>query len=211
MSQRKHKLVILDDHPLVLEGLVHVLSKSDLLEIIGTFINGADFMLFFKGNRVDVVLLDLILPDSNGMDLCKEIKAIAPETVVLALTNHEQRSAVLKMLENGANGYVLKNAPVEELEACIHDALQGHIAFSNAVKKIIAKPTPIEVMNPVMLTTREKEVLKLIAQGMTTRKIAEKLFLSKFTVENYRKNLLQKLEVKNMAALINAANQRGLL
>lgn len=210
MSHQKYRLAILDDHPVVLEGLVNILSKRNVFEIVGAFTHAKDFLLFFNTSKVDVVLLDIILPDGNGMDLCREIKKKAPDTIVLALSNHDQRSAIMKMLENGASGYLFKNASVEELTGSIHDALNGQIVFSDAIKKIIARPGRDAGELPA-LTAREQEILKLIASGITTRRIAEMLFLSKFTVENHRKNLLQKFQVKNVAGLISAAGQHGLL
>lgn len=211
MSQQKYRLVILDDHPVVLEGLVNVLSKRNVFEIAGAFTNAHDFLQFFSAGKADVVLLDIILPDGNGMDLCRQIKKTAPETIVLALSNHDQRSAVMKMLENGASGYLLKNASIEELVNGILDSLNGQIVFSDAIKEIIARPGQAGAMEAPVLTAREQEILKLIAAGITTRRIAEMLFLSKFTVENHRKNLLQKFQIKNVAGLISAANQHGLL
>lgn len=211
MLQPKYKLAILDDHPVVLQGLVNVLSGEEAFEIAGTFTSVRDFLQFFNTNPVHVVLLDIILPDGNGMDLCKDIKTKAPDTIVLALSNHDQRSAVMKMLENGASGYLLKNASIEELVRCIHDALQRQIVFSNAIKEIIARPGVKDISDTPVLTAREREILKLIASGVTTKRIAEMLFLSKFTVENHRKNLLQKLQVKNVAALIRAASLHGLI
>ncbi|WP_436491070.1 response regulator [Chitinophaga sp. ARDCPP14] len=211
MLQPKYKLAILDDHPVVLQGLVNVLAGEAAFEIAGTFTHARDFLQFFNTNPVHVVLLDIILPDGNGMDICKEIKRTAPDTIVLALSNHDQRSAIMKMLENGASGYLLKNASVEELVRCIHEALQHQIVFSNAIKEIIARPGGQATKDVPAITTRELEILKLIASGITTRRIAEMLFLSKFTVENHRKNLLQKFQVKNVAGLISAASQQGLL
>ncbi|GAA0530513.1 response regulator [Chitinophaga japonensis] len=211
MSQPKFRLAILDDHPVVLEGLVNILSRKEVFEIAGAFTTTQEFLEFFNTNVVNVVLLDIILPDGNGMDLCKTIKTMAPDTIVLALSNHDQRSAIMKMLENGASGYVLKNASIEELVSCIHNALDGQVVFSDAIKGIITRPGTPDITEPVVLTAREQEILKLIASGITTRRIAEMLFLSKFTVENHRKNLLQKFQVKNVAGLINEANQQGLL
>jgi DNA-binding NarL/FixJ family response regulator len=195
----------------VIEGLTKLLSKSAAFEIAGGFTTGHDFLVFFKSTPVRIVLLDIILPDMNGIDLCKEIKKIAPDTVVLALSNHEERGAIMKMLENGANGYLLKNAAVEELMDCIHEALNGQITFSKAVKQIIARPQLDAEKEPAKLTVREKEILSLIASGITTARIAEMLFLSKFTVENHRKNLLHKLSAKNVAELINSATRQGLI
>lgn len=211
MLQTKTKLAIVDDHPIVIEGLIKLLSKKPQFEIAGSFTNGTDFMGFLNNSAVDVVLLDIILPDINGMELCRNIKKISPATTVLALSNHEERGAILKMLENGASGYLLKNASVEELLNCINKALAGQITFSNVVKEIITRPQPVLNGEPAKLTTREKEILKLIASGITTPKIAELLFLSKFTVENHRKNLLHKLKVKNVAELIRTAAQHGII
>ena len=211
MLQTKYRLAILDDHPVVLQGLVNVLSGDADFDIAGAFTSARDFLQFFSTNKVHVVLLDIILPDGNGMDLCKEIKKTAPDTIVLALSNHDERSAIMKMLENGASGYLLKNASIEELVGCIHDALQHQIVFSNAIKEIIARPELKNTKEAAVLTAREKEILQLIASGITTRRIAEMLFLSKFTVENHRKNLLQKFQVKNVAGLISAASHQGLL
>lgn len=209
MSQQPYRLAILDDHPIVLEGLVRVLSDKGVFDIAGAFTTAKDFLAFLHSHPVDVVLLDIILPDSNGMDLCKAIKAMAPDTVVLALSNHDQRSAIMKMLDNGASGYLLKNASIEELLNAINGALAGQIVFSDAIREIITRPAPNTAIPA--LTAREQEILKLIASGITTRRIAEMLFLSKFTVENHRKNLLQKFGVKNVAGLIHAANTQGLL
>nr|WP_295865687.1 response regulator transcription factor [uncultured Chitinophaga sp.] len=210
MSHQPYQLAILDDHPIVLEGLVRVLSGKDAFDIAGAFTTAKDFLTFLSSHRVDVVLLDIMLPDSNGMDLCKIIKTTAPDTVVLALSNHDQRSAIMKMLDNGASGYLLKNASIEELVNAINDALAGQLVFSDTIREIITRPAPDMAAVPA-LTAREQEILKLIASGITTRRIAEMLFLSKFTVENHRKNMLQKFGVKNVAGLIQAANNQGLL
>jgi len=114
-------------------------------------------------------------------------------------------------LQNGATGYMLKNVSSEELVNCIHDALQGRITFSNAVKEIMAQPTISELNGPPRLTRREVEILGLIAGGGTTSMIAESLFLSPLTVETHRKNLLQKFQVKNVASLIKMAMEQGLI
>lgn len=211
MLQHRITLAIVDDHPVVIEGLAKLLSKKAAYEIAGGFTNGRDFLVFFEKTPVKIVLLDIILPDMNGIDLCKEIKRISPDTVVLALSNHEERGAIMKMLENGASGYLLKNAAIEELMRCIQEALNGQITFSEAVKEIIARPQLHAEKKPVKLTVREKEILGLIASGITTPRMAEMLFLSRFTVENHRKNLLHKLNAKNVAELINSATRLGLI
>lgn len=211
MLQHRKTLAIVDDHPIVIEGLIGLLSKKKELEIVGTFTNGQDFIRFLEHNEVHIVLLDIFLPDGNGMDLCRQIKTISPKTMVLALSNHEQRGAIMKMLQNGASGYLLKNATVDELTTCINEALNGQIVFSLAVKEIIARPELDGFREFAKLTSREKEVLKLIASGITTIDIASQLFLSKFTIESHRKNLLQKFKAKNMAELIKTATEQGFL
>jgi DNA-binding NarL/FixJ family response regulator len=211
MSINKATLAIVDDHLIVLEGLQKLLTGIEGIEIAGCFTSGPDFISYVKTNLVNVVLLDITLPDANGIELCKEIKKISPKTHVLALSNHSQRSMILQMLQNGATGYMLKNVSSEELINCINDALLGRITFSNAVKEIMAQPTMSELNNFPQLTKREKEILKMISNGQTTPVIAETLFLSPLTVETHRKNLLQKFQVKNVASLIKMAMEQGLV
>lgn len=207
----KIALAIADDHPVVIEGLQKLLENREHIRIAGCFTTGAGIMDFLKNNRADIVLLDITLPDANGMDLCKEIKQLSPSTCVLALSNHSERSIIMQMLQNGASGYLLKNASGEELMNCINEALSGQVTFSREVKEIIARPGVNELKQMPQLTRREKEILQLISDGKTTVGIAEELSLSPLTVETHRRNLLQKFDVKNVAALIKTAAQQGLL
>ncbi|MBO9633737.1 MAG: response regulator transcription factor [Chitinophagaceae bacterium] len=205
------QLAIVDDHPVVIEGLQRLLGSKDYLNVAGTFTSGADFLVFMKDNRTDIVLLDISLPDTNGMELCKEIKKRSPGTCVLVLSNHSERSIIMQMLQNGASGYLLKNASADELLNCIHEALAGQITFSNEIKQIIARPSAHELKEVPQLTRREKEILHLISDGMTTPQIAGKLNLSQLTIETHRRNLLQKFDVNNVAALIKVAVQQNLI
>ena len=202
-------LAIVDDHPVVIEGLQRLLGNKQDLRIVGCFTQGSAFMTHLKQYPVDIVLLDITLPDVNGMDLCKDIKKVSPTTNVLALSNHSERSMIMQMLQNGASGYLLKNASAEELLACINEALSGHITFSKEVRTIIARPSNTDLKDIPQLTRREKEILLLISEGKTTAEIAELLSLSPLTVETHRRNLLQKFDVKNVAALIKIAVQQG--
>jgi DNA-binding NarL/FixJ family response regulator len=211
MSQDKIKLVIVDDHPIIIQGLQTLLQTKDHIEITGSFTNGTDFMDFLKKNTVNIVLLDITLPDANGMDLCREIKVISPQTYVLALSNHNERSIIMQMLQNGASGYLLKNASGEELSDCINEALDDQITFSREVKEIIARPALNELKGIPQLTKREKEILKQVAEGKTTVVIADQLSLSPLTVETHRRNLMQKFEAKNVAELMKMAMQQKML
>lgn len=211
MSDNKIALAIVDDHPIVQEGLQKLLVNAGNITITGCFTTGTDFVNFLKKHPVNIVLLDISLPDINGIDLCKEIKKLSPATSVLALSNHSERSMILQMLQNGASGYLLKNISGEELISCIDDALNGQVTFSPAVNEIMSRPSVNELKDIPRLTKREKEILQLIADGLTTADIAGALHLSPLTVETHRKSLLQKFEVKNVAALIRAAIEQRLI
>ena len=115
----------------------------------------------------------------------------------------------MQMLQNGASGYLLKNVSVQELTSCIYEALNGEVAFSKAVKEILARPSANDLKGIPQLTKREKEVLQLIAEGKTTALMAKHLFVSPLTIETHRRNLLQKFEVKNVASLIKIAADQG--
>lgn len=210
MCTAKTRIVIVDDHPLIVQGLGALLAEEPHLEVLCSFTQGLDLLSFLKSAAADVVILDISLPDTNGIDLCKEIKLLAPQIRVIALTNHNERSMIMQMLQNGANGYLLKNASSAELIEAISSVLKGQIAFSKSIQEIIAQPG-IQHMPLPKLTRREQEVLKLIAQGGTSVEIADKLYVSPLTIETHRRNLLQKFKVRNVAELIKHAFQQGIL
>ncbi len=210
-DQDKVTLAIVDDHPIVIQGLKTLLADETRIDIVGSFTNGSSIIDFLKENKIEVILLDIMLPDINGVELCREIKRISPGTCVLALSNHTERSLIMQILQNGAGGYLLKNASVEELLLCINKVLNGEVAFSKEVEDIIMRPSLNELKGRPQLTKREKQILQLIAEGKTTVVMAELLFISPFTVETHRRNLIQKFEVKNAAELIRIAIQLQLL
>ncbi len=211
MSGQTIHLAIVDDHPLILEGLQKLLEGAAGIEITGTFGNAQDCLAFLTTGRADILLLDITLPDASGLDLCREIKQISPATRILALSNHSERSMILQMLQQGASGYMLKNVAADELIRCIREAHEGLLTFSKAVREIMAKPSAAELREIPRLTKREKEILLLIADGKTTAEIAGMLHLSPLTIETHRKNLLQKFGTPNVAAMMKAALQHGLM
>lgn len=150
-------LAIVDDHPIVLEGLQRLLTNVKEIKIVGSFTTGAALLSFLKTNKVDILLLDITLPDGNGIDLCKEVKALSPYTHVLALSNHSERSMILQMIQHGATGYLLKNISSEELIACIREALSGMITFSKGAKEIMARPSINDLKDAPQLTRRERK------------------------------------------------------
>ena len=205
------KIAIVDDHPIVIGGLVSMLSKNKNFKIEATFTNGTDFLNFLKENKVNLVLLDIFLPDSNGIDLCKTIKKQYPKIIVLGMSSQSERSIVLQMIQNGANGYLLKSSNLNEFQNCIIKAIEGEIVFSDAVKTIISKPEASDLRTIPRLTNKEKQIVVLLSDGKSTQEIADILFLSHFTVQTHRRNLLQKLQVKNVAELIQFSIKNGMI
>lgn len=204
-------IIIVDDHPIVIQGLKMMLENQKFFQICGTFNDGAGLRSYIATNTADIVLLDITLPDASGIELCAEIKKKSPQTSVIMLSNRSERSIIMQCLQNGASGYLLKNATIEELSGCIRGALSGNIVFCNEVKHIISKPSQNELHGLPRLTKREKEILKLLTEGKTSIAIAEELFLSPLTVDTHRKNILHKFQVKNVAELINVAVQHQII
>lgn len=212
MLHNKRTIVVVDDHPIVLEGMVKLLNGDPAYTVSGSFTNGNGLLDFLQNNRPDMVLLDIGLPDINGMELFGRIRALSPETIILAFSNHSEYSAVMQMLNMGANGYILKSTMPQQIIGCISAAFEGRLALSPEVEAIVEMQQQVtEHVPSVRLSAREKEILTMIASGITSSDIAKTLFLSKFTVENHRKNLLQKLGVKNVAELIAEAVRRQLI
>lgn len=199
------KVALVDDHPILMEGLKTLLQNNLNVDIGGCFVNGAEILDFIGDHSLDIILLDIALPDINGITLCQKIKKKAPETLVIIFSNYSERSMIVQAIQSGASGYLLKNASLEELRNGIHDALNGEIAFSREVKEILSRPSKNELSGPPQLTRREKQIIKLIAEGKTSVRIAEELSLSSLTVDTHRRNLMQKFGVKNTAELIKAA------
>lgn len=198
------RIIIVDDHPLVLSGLAFIVSQVDSMVLEQTFTQAEPALAFVKQQEVDVVLLDIHMPGINGITACEEIKKIRPECHVIALSNSNEGSIIARMLHSGASGYVLKNASSEELLSAIERAYQGDQVLSDELREILhQKPQEIP-----FVTRREKEVLRLLAEGRTTPEIAEQMFISPLTVESHRRNLLQKFSVSNSASLIHKATEQ---
>lgn len=211
MQPDKLKIAFVDDHPLIMEGLKGLIQKENDFEVVGLFVNGQSFLDYLEHNEINVILLDISLPDIHGIELCKRIKEHAPQTIVLILSNHIQRSIIMQSISNGANGYLLKNSSLDEILESICSAIDGNIVFSKEVKTIISQPAKNQLRGTMRLTQREKEVIQLIAEGKTSNEIAKELYLSTLTIETHRKNLLQKFQVKNSVELIRELTKQQLL
>jgi len=205
------RVFIVDDHPVVIEGIHSLLQNEKGIEWAGHAMNATSCLGFFVNNTADVVLMDISIPAMDGMELCGVMKEKYPNTFILGLSTFNQGVYIKKMMENGASGYILKNSSKEELIKAIHAVYEGGIYFSGEVGQALADYQKSSRHELPGLTDREKEILSLIAEGYTNPQIAEKIFLSQFTVDSHRKNLLAKLNVKNTASLIRLAVERKLI
>jgi DNA-binding NarL/FixJ family response regulator len=198
------KILIVDDHPIVVEGLKLVLSEYDCRAAV----TGMDCLQVLRDFKPEIVLLDINLPDMSGIDLCKTILEQNKRIKVLAISSFNQRSWVTRMIENGAKGYILKNATDDEIKLGIQEVLNGKEHYSPEITEIINKKSH---QDETFLTRREIEILRLIADGDTNLVIADKLCVSPLTVDSHRKNLIMKLDAKNTASLIRIALTKGLI
>lgn len=203
------KLFIVDDHYMVIEGIHSLLQNEKDIEWMGHATNAASCLAFLQHHQPDVILMDINLPDKSGIDLCSEVKEKYPSVFVIGLSTFNQQSFIQKMMYNGASGYVLKNATQQELMEAIHTVVKGKEFLSFDAALALRKPD--NQNNTPVITRREKEVLELIANGMTNNEIALQLFISSTTVDTHRKNLLAKLGAKNTASLIRIAAQLQLV
>lgn len=205
------RVFIVDDHPVVIEGIHALLQHEKDIEWAGQAMNAQSCLGFFVNHTAHIILMDINLPDMNGVDLCAAIKEKYPSIFILGLSTFNQGLYIKKMMENGASGYILKNASKEELLKAIRAVHDGDIFFSGEVGQALHEYQQSSTVELPVISRREKEILSLIAEGYTNPQIAEKLFVSQFTVDSHRKNLLAKLNVKNTASLIRLAVEKKLI
>ncbi len=208
------KIAVADDHLLVINGLQAMVEKMDDLHFLFSASNGSELLEQLASKQPDVLLLDIQMPDENGIELCKKIHQAYPDLKIIALTNFEQSSYVRQMVRNGASGYLLKNIDGKTLHTAIHTVLENRPFIQEQIRNNILN----EVLSGtkrstqgVSLTKREAEILGLVARELTNQEIADKLFISVRTVETHRINLTQKLGVHNTAGLVKEAYRRGLI
>ena len=201
------KVFIVDDHYMVIEGIRSLLQSEKGIEWTGHAMNAESCLAFLRQQQPDVILMDINLPDKNGIDLCREVKEQYPSVFIIGLSTFNQLSFIQKMMDSGASGYVLKNATQDELTSAIGTVMKGSTYLSDDATRTLQKNKDAGII----LTRREKEVLGLIAEGLTNNEVGEKLFISPATVDTHRKNLLAKLEAKNTASLVKIAMQLQLI
>jgi DNA-binding NarL/FixJ family response regulator len=216
------RVILIEDHGIVREGLKRILHDEADIEIVGDAAEGREGVRLFtryclddaQGGPVDVVVTDLSLPDIPGLEVVRRIKELRASVRVLILTMHADDEYIRSLLEIGADGYLLKSAASHELAAAIRTVSRGEMVLSPAVTRRLMtqfRSRRERDYRAALLTDRERQVLNFLAEGATSKELAQRLGLSTKTVENHRSRILEKLGVANTAAAINLAAQQGLL
>lgn len=208
-------IIIADDHSMFLDGLTSILAGEESINIILTAKSGVQVLKYLRINReekIDLVITDINMPEMDGVALNDAIKDEFPQIKTLVVSMLEDPKTIKLLTEANVNGYISKNAEKTELLKAITTILKGDNYFSPRIKQVLMDAMFSAKSEPdISLSKRETEVLKLIAQEYTTQEIADQLFLSKHTIESYRKNLISKLGVRNLAGLTRYAVEKGLL
>ena len=213
----KHRILIADDHAMVRDGVRNLVQQNRDLEIVGEASTGNETLDQFEKLNPDLVILDISMPGINGMDISKTILASHPKANIVILSMYEDHDYISRCIEYGVKGYVVKNESGAELSNAIRAVLDGKNYFSRQAQDIIFKKFSQNVSrkkaadNNINLTKREIEIIKLIAEGLTSQQMADKLFISHRTVETHRANLMKKMSVKNAVELVRKAQQQQLL
>jgi DNA-binding NarL/FixJ family response regulator len=203
--------MIIDDHPLVADGIQMMLKDVDYLCVVATVKTAAGAIQFLDNNEPEIILLDINLPDMDGLHLCNLIREKNKYSKIIVLTSANDSSIITQMLHLGANGYLLKNMERDEFLEAINKVLEGKIFLSTAAnEKVLEQFSSVStaLYGLPALTRREKEILELLNDGLNGPRIAEKLFISALTVETHRKNLMQKLNVNSTQQLLKSAREK---
>ena len=212
------RILVADDHAMFVDGIESILKNEKDISVIGRCYDGQSVLDFVKDDQPDIILLDINLPDMTGIEVSKNVLSNHPNVKILAISMFNEESFVTEILNNGAQGYILKNTGREELLKAIHTICEGQTYFSNDVTNTIMKGLMKQRKESSKKTSffpkisrREKEVLTLIIKEHTTQEIADKLFISLKTVESHRSNLLNKLNARNTAGLVRITLENKLL
>lgn len=209
MNNTKISVLVVDDHPMVLEGMRSMLAQLSYVELAGMARHAGEALALLRRQTVQLVITDINMPEVSGIELTAQIRKEFPAVRVIAMSTFQERSYISQMIQSGASGYLLKSASREEIEEAILTVQEGRLYMSQDIA--LTSQDRQEIKDIPVLTSREKEVLALIADGLTNPQIAEKLFLSLHTVDSHRKNLLTKFAVNNTASLIRLAVRHNLV
>lgn len=205
------KIILADDHQMIREGLSALLRDVEEVEIVKTASNGLEVLDFLKNETADLVLMDINMPEMDGIQTTEAIKKKHKDVKVLVLSMHNKEGFVKNAIEVGADGYILKNTGKKELLLAIEHINEGKTYFSQEVTKTLIKNMRVGQPEGLKLSKKEKDILELLSNGNTTAEIAEKLIASQHTIETYRRNLLLKFEAKNVSELIKISMKEGFI
>jgi len=218
MAKRKHGIIIVDDHKIFRDGLKFVINQMDDLEVIAEASNGKEFLNIIEKQDADIVLMDISMPQLNGIEATKSAIALKPGIKILVLSMFCDEEYYFQMVQAGVMGFVLKESGKDELEDAIRAVLSGETYFSqNLLRDIIVnlhspgKQAKEQKEQDFNFTKRESEILKLICEGYSNNQIADKLFISIRTVEGHKSNLISKTGVKNTISLVMYALKKNLV
>ncbi len=207
-------ILLIDDHPLVTDGIKTMLATQEGIVVSAAAKTAKEALSILEQSTFEIILLDLSLPDMDGLALCSEIRKSNQSSKIIALTSTNETGIITQFLQRGGNGYLLKNMERQELIEAIEQVQLGKIYLcKGANEKILEQYRNVEVatQQAPVLTRREKEILQLLNEGLTGPQIAKQLFLSPLTVETHRKNLMQKLNANNAQMLLKMARQQRLI
>jgi DNA-binding NarL/FixJ family response regulator len=213
----KSRVLIADDHSMIRDGVKALLLKDKELSVVGEAVNGMQAIEKYTLLNPDLLILDISMPDMNGMEVAQHILKEHAEAKIIILSMYDDEDYISRCMEHGVKGYVVKNETGSELEYAVKTVLKGQNYFSNQVQQVIFKKysnnvTKKKLKEPdIKLTSREVEIVKLISQGLTSQQMANKLFISPRTVETHRANLMKKAGVKNAMELVNKVEKLGLM
>ena len=204
------KILLVDDHNLVSEGIARIIISDNKYSVVAQLTNGADAIEFVKNNLVQVVIMDINMPGVDGITATREIKKIVPEIKIIGLSMLSDFGTIHKMLESGADGYLLKNISGDELFTALSQVLEGKTYLNTELQQLFLKGMR-DQKNIPLLTKKEKEVLNLIAAGLTNKDIAIKLKIGEETIKSHRKNIMNKFDIHNAAELVRFAIDHQLI
>lgn len=199
-----YSIVLADDHAMFREGIRRIIERIENVVVSGEFNDGLELLAGLKSARPDLVILDISMPNLRGLEAIKEIKKLYPQVKVLVLTMHRKKEFIHRALADGADGFLLKEDPSSELIRAVQTVKKGEKYLSPLISDALVSLTLAEAETD-LLTRREREVLKLLAEGKKAQEIGEMLFISVNTVRRYRANILEKLNINNLADLVKYA------